>query len=193
MSKKILILLGSPNQKSRSTHLAKEVAKHLSKEYKIETISADLISAKALLSADFSDDGIKSLIASVISADAVITSTPVYKASFSAALKSLIDVLPENSLKGKTVLSLASGGSQAHLLAIDHALHPVIASLKAERFIPTVYAVDSEIPKTEDGGYRIESTDLKSRLKQAAAALEQSLNAGLNAASDTYSFRLALI
>ncbi|RCX01048.1 NADPH-dependent FMN reductase [Marinomonas foliarum] len=194
MSKKIVLLLGSPNSKSRSTALAHEVVQHLtSAHYSVEQISIDDISEKALLRADFKDKSIQDLTRKIVEADGIITATPVYKASISAFLKSLIDVLPENALKGKTVLSVASGGSAAHLLAVDNALHPIISSLKAERFIPTVYATDSEIQKREDGSYHIESVELKTRLKQAATAIEQSFSSGLSAASETYHFRLALL
>lgn len=191
MSKRIIVLLGSPNKKSRSSALAYEVVRHI-ENAKAEFISLDDIDSKALLQADFKHDDIKELSSKVVAADAVILATPVYKASITAGLKAFIDVLPENSLKGKTILSLASGGSIAHLLAIDHALHPIITSLKAERFIPTVFATDVDIEKLDSGDYRIDSMELRARLKQAARALTQSISAGLDAASNTQTFTIRL-
>ena len=191
MSKRIVVLLGSPNKKSRSSALAYEVVRHI-ENANAEFISLEDIDARALLQADFYHDQIKELTSKVLAADAVILAAPVYKASITAGLKAFIDVLPENSLKGKTILSLASGGSIAHLLAIDHALHPIITSLKAERFIPTVFATDADIEKRDTGEYHIESLDLRTRLKQAARALTQSISAGLDAASNTQTFTIRL-
>ncbi len=57
----------------------------------------------------------------------MVIGTPVYKAAYSGLLKSLLDLLPQYALAGKTVLPLATGGSTAHVLAIDYALRPVLA------------------------------------------------------------------
>lgn len=192
MSKRIIILLGSPNAKSRSTALAKEVVRHLRSDHRHEYIALSDLDASALLHADFKHADIQALTSKVLSADALILASPVYKASIGGGLKALIDVLPENSLKGKTVLPLASGGSVAHLLGIDHALHPIITSLKAERYIPAVFATDAEIARKDNGDFQIESAELIARLKQAAVALQQSLQAGLDAVSNTQSFTLRL-
>lgn len=193
MTRRITILLGSPHAKSRSTALAKEVVRQLPGNYTFDYIALADIDANALLHADFRHADIQALISRVTSADALILTSPVYKASISGGLKALIDVLPENSLKGKTILPLVSGGSVAHLLAIDHALHPIITSLKAERYIPAVFAADADVPKNAEGEYRIESAELSARLQQAAAALQQSLQAGLNAVSNTQPLTLHLV
>ena len=57
----------------------------------------------------------------------VIVATPIYKAAYSGLLKVFLDLLPAEALRGKTVLPLASGGSVAHLLALDYALKPVLS------------------------------------------------------------------
>ncbi|WP_455828190.1 NAD(P)H-dependent oxidoreductase, partial [Klebsiella pneumoniae] len=65
-------------------------------------------------------------------ADGLIVATPVYKASFSGALKALLDLLPERALEGKIVLPLDTGGTIAHMLAVDYARKPVLNALKAQ-------------------------------------------------------------
>ncbi len=62
---------------------------------------------------------------------AVVVATPIYKAAYTGGLKALFDILPQSALRGKTVLPLATGGSPAHLLAIDYALKPVLSALGA--------------------------------------------------------------
>jgi FMN reductase len=55
----------------------------------------------------------------------------VYKAAYTGLLKSFLDLLPQYALAGKTVLPLVTGGTPAHVLAIDYALCPVLASMGA--------------------------------------------------------------
>ncbi len=57
------------------------------------------------------------------------------------ALKTLLDLLPERALQGKVVLPLATCGcTLAHLLAVDHALKPVLSALKAQEILHGVFA-----------------------------------------------------
>ena len=81
----------------------------------------------------------------VLAADGLLVATPVYKASFAGALKVLLDLLPERALANKVVLPLATGGSQAHMLAVDYALKPVLAALKAQETLQGVFATDEQI------------------------------------------------
>jgi FMN reductase len=92
--------------------------------------------AAALLRADVTHPSIRSAVAAVDLADALVVGTPVYKASFSGLLKTFLDVLPQKALVGKTVLPLASGGTIAHLLSIDYALRPVLLSLCPRHVAP---------------------------------------------------------
>ena len=57
----------------------------------------------------------------------------------------LLDLLPERALSHKVVLPLATGGSNAHMLAVDYALKPVLAALKAQEMLHGVFAEDSQI------------------------------------------------
>lgn len=76
---------------------------------------------------------------------------PVYKAAYSGLLKALLDLLPQYALTGKTVLPLATGGSTAHVLAIDYALRPVLSSMGAQHIVPSWFPLDRDIT-VGDGG-----------------------------------------
>ncbi|MBX4426011.1 NAD(P)H-dependent oxidoreductase, partial [Mycobacterium tuberculosis] len=67
-----------------------------------------------LLYARFDNPALQTLNEQLAGADGLIIATPVYKASFSGALKTLLDLLPERALEGKIVLPLATGGTIAH-------------------------------------------------------------------------------
>ncbi|MFF7145596.1 NAD(P)H-dependent oxidoreductase [Streptomyces nodosus] len=84
-------------------------------------------------------------------ADGVVIGTPVYKAAYSGLLKSLLDLLPQYALAGRTVLPLATGGTTAHVLAIDYALRPVLASMGPPHITPGWFTLDKDITVREDG------------------------------------------
>lgn len=124
-------------------------------EYARETLSAADIEVchwhlqnfapEDLLYARFDNPALHALNEQLAGADGLIIATPVYKASFSGALKTLLDLLPERALEGKIVLPLATGGTIAHMLAVDYALKPVLNALKAQEILHGVFADDSQV------------------------------------------------
>src|SRR5471032_2124768 len=143
---RVISLAGSPRQPSRSSSLLALSHQWLaSRGVEVFTYNLQDFSADDLLFANFSSPQLKQLIAELASADGLIVATPVYKASFSGALKTLLDLLPERALDHKVVLPLATAGSIGHMLAIDYALKPVLASLKAQEVLQGVFADDSLI------------------------------------------------
>lgn len=78
-------------------------------------------------------------------ADAYLIATPVYRASYTGALKNFFDLLPSDPagrdpLRGKAVGLLASGGSDHHFLALEHQLRPLLAFFGAVTVARAVYA-----------------------------------------------------
>ena len=64
------------------------------------------------------------------SADSVAV-TPVFSASYSGLFKSFFDVLDEGTLAGKPVLLGATAGTERHSLALEFAVRPLFAYLRA--------------------------------------------------------------
>lgn len=167
---RIVIVVGSPSAASRSQALARAVAGLLPR-HEVVWVRLRELPAQALLSADTADRLLQQAIAAVASARAVIVATPIYKAAYSGLLKTFIDLLPPETLRGKPVLPLATGGSSAHLLAIDYALKPVLAALGARDILDAVYATDAQLARDGEG-YRVDA-DTHVRLLRAAQAIEQ--------------------
>jgi FMN reductase len=82
-------------------------------------------------------------LARVADATIVIASTPVYRATYSGLLKVFFDLLPLNGLVDKTGIAIATGGSPAHQLVIDHGLRPLFASVGAVVTPTAIYGTDS--------------------------------------------------
>ncbi|MCY1372570.1 FMN reductase (NADPH) [compost metagenome] len=115
------------------------------------------------------------LLAQVEQADGLLVATPVYKASFSGALKALLDLLPERALEHKVVLPFSTGGSKAHMLAVDYALKPVLSALKAEEVLHGVFADDSQIAYGEHGAAAQFAPALEQRLDEALQQFQRAL------------------
>lgn len=113
------------------------------------------IPAEALLGADFRHPAIVEATDLFARADGVVVGTPVYKASYSGVLKALLDLLPQYALTGKTVLPLATGGSIAHVLAIDYALRPVLTSMGAAHIVQGWFTLDKDITVHDDGSLAV--------------------------------------
>jgi FMN reductase len=154
----ILLLAGSPSLSSRSTRLLHHVGERLATlGHRYSKLHVLDLPAQALLQADFSNADIKLAQQQVRNAEAVVISTPVYKAAYSGVLKAFLDLLPQDGLAGKLVLPLATGGSQSHMLALDYALRPVLSALGARHVLPSIYATEAQIVWDAEKGLAIES------------------------------------
>ncbi|MEV6617094.1 NADPH-dependent FMN reductase [Streptomyces sp. NPDC051051] len=129
----VLALSGSPSPTSRTTCLIERTATDLRAHgHHTRTLALRELPAAPLLAADTKDPAIARAVRLVAEADALVIGTPLYKAAYSGLLKTFLDLLPQHALTGRPVLPLATGGTPAHVLAIDYALRPVLTSLGAQ-------------------------------------------------------------
>ncbi|MGE8327173.1 NADPH-dependent FMN reductase [Pseudomonas urmiensis] len=137
---------GSPSTRSRSGVLLERSRQWLQdRGVEVVTFQVREFPAEDLLHARFDSPQVRHFQDLVAQADGLVVSTPVYKASFAGALKTLLDLLPERALEHKVVLPIATGGSIAHMLAVDYALKPVLSALKAQETLQGIFADDSQI------------------------------------------------
>ena len=109
----------------------------------------------------------------------MVVCTPVYKASYTGILKAFLDLLPQDGLDGKLVLPLATGGSQSHMLVLDYALRPVLASLSARFILPGIYATSDQLPWTPESGL-VPAAPIATRLAAGVAQLAAELKLPAN-------------
>ena len=142
----VLLIGGSPSATSGSTRLLHHIGERLASQgHLCSRLQVRDLPAEALLHADFTDAAIQRALEQVAAADAIVIATPVYKAAYSGILKAFLDLLPQDGLQGKLVLPIATGGSQSHLLALDYALRPVLASLDARFILPSIYTTSNQL------------------------------------------------
>jgi len=148
----VLSVSGSPSATSRTACLLLHLDDRLRGQgHDVVSLDVRTLPADALLGVDFAHPAIVEATALFDRVDGVIIGTPIYKAAYSGLLKSLLDLLPQYALTGKTVLPLATGGSTAHVLAIDYALRPVLTSMGAAHVVPGWFTLDKDVTVDADG------------------------------------------
>ncbi|MDN3356376.1 NADPH-dependent FMN reductase [Actinomadura sp. DC4] len=154
----ILSVSGSPSATSRTARLLGHVGQRLAAQgHQVTSLDVRTLPGDALLGADFGHPAIVAATGLFQHADGVVIGTPVYKAAYSGLLKSLLDLLPQYALAGKTVLPLATGGTTAHVLAIDYALRPVLSSMGAAHIVQGWFVLDRHITALDDGTTVVEA------------------------------------
>lgn len=164
----VVSLGGSPSQRSRSGVLLERSQRWLQQQG-VEVVSYQVrdFPAEDLLHARFDSPKVLHLLQQIENADGLLIATPVYKASFSGALKTVLDLLPERALNHKIVLPMATGGSIAHMLVVDYALKPVLSALKAQEMLQGIFAEDSQIAYGEGSAQAHLAPALEQRLHEA--------------------------
>ena len=151
VSCRVVAVSGSPAERSSTAELVDFVIARLPANVSVARhIRLRDLDPRALLSADGSDAKVAAAQRDIEDADGVIIATPVFKAAYSGLLKAFLDGLPQFGLAGKAVLPLATGGSLAHVLALDYALRPVLQSMGARHIVQSHFVSASQI--TRDGG-----------------------------------------
>lgn len=155
----VLALSGSPSRTSRTALLAELTAAVLrARGHRTRVLALRDLPAAPLLTADTHDASVAYAVSLVAEADALVVATPIYKAAYSGLLKTFLDLLPQQAFAGKPVLPLATGGSPAHVLALDYALRPVLTALGAQvcqgRFV-----LDRHITTAPDGALTLDHED----------------------------------
>ncbi|WP_409296737.1 NADPH-dependent FMN reductase [Peribacillus sp. SCS-26] len=169
---KIVIVSGSPVKDSRLNGIMNFAVDYLEgKGADYEVLHVRDLPAEDLIGGAYDSEEIVKASGKVTSADKIIILTPVYKASFTGVLKTFLDLLPMKGLEDKTILPLAIGGTYGHLLMIDYALKPVLASLGATHILKGVFTLDQQVQRAGDNVFELDN-DAEQRLQ---AALEKLL------------------
>lgn len=99
----------------------------------------------------FAGPRLAAAIEAVTSADAVIAVSPVFSASYSGLFKSFFDVLDDGVLDGTPVLLGATGGTARHSLALEFAMRPLFAYLRASVTPTAVFAASEDFASAGTG------------------------------------------
>jgi FMN reductase len=170
MATRLLAILGSvtpPGRLLNATRWLLDTARASHGDLEVELIN---LADKKIAFADGRPaeqigDDTAGCLASVRSADGVILVSPVYRGSFTGALKNLLDHLPVEALAGKPVGIVAMGATQHHFLGVDWHLRDVLAWFGALVVPTSVYLASSDFVEGKLG------ESAKQDLKDLAAAV----------------------
>ncbi|GHJ15846.1 CE1759 family FMN reductase [Micromonospora sp. AKA38] len=118
----------------------------------------------------FAPTALRRTLGAVAAADGLIAVTPIFNASYNGLFKSFFDVVDRDALAGTPVLVGATGGTARHSLALEHAVRPMFAYLRAV-VLPTAVFAAPEDWAGDDG-----DSALRARIRRAAAELAEQVD-----------------
>ncbi|CUX68373.1 MULTISPECIES: FMN reductase [Agrobacterium] len=150
---KIIALSGNVKKPSRTASLVGIAADRLRQRIGGQVQSIELVDAAPVLfralRADQLDTEGKAIIATVEDADVIVVGSPVYRASYSGALKHLFDLVDYRALAGKRVILIATGGTPLHGLMLEHQLRPLFGFFNALTVPTAIYALEADFTDYE--------------------------------------------
>jgi FMN reductase len=115
------------------------------------------------LTRDQTSPASEAIVRSVETADVLIVATPVYRGSYTGALKHLFDLVSHQALVGKPVILAATGSSHLHGLVTEHQLRPLLSFFGALTVPAAVYASEADFAE-----YTLTSAAVFERIDRAA-------------------------
>lgn len=167
---KVLALSGNVKRPSRTAALVSVLVKRLSERFTVETDFIELIDAAPVLfkalRADQLDEAGRAIVDAVEAADILVVGSPVYRASYTGALKHLFDLVDYRALAGKHVILVATGGTPLHGLMTEHQFRPLFGFFNAITIPTAIYATESDFT-----GYQLASDVVSNRIDRALLEL----------------------
>jgi len=142
---KLLAISGSLTRSSRTAGvlrlvLEEAVAYDAAVEATLLDLRAyDVVFCDGRNPADYTGDT-RTVIDLVAAADAYVVGSPLYRGSYTGALKNLFDLVPNDAPHGKVAGIVVTGGSDHHFLAIEHQMRPLLSFFQAQTVPGAVYA-----------------------------------------------------
>jgi FMN reductase len=144
MPQQIVGFSGSFSTPSKTRALIDLAAARAAARFGATAVSYDLTDLEPSLGQARSVDDLaplsRAIVDILVSADALILGSPVYKGSYTGLFKHLFDLIEPVALAGKPVLLIASGGGDKHALVIEHQLRPLFGFFEAATLATGVYA-----------------------------------------------------
>jgi len=153
----IVAIAGSPSHLSKSCTLVEYASSLLnSRGFHTDIISVCNFPVEDLIFGRSNNDIFEQSKELIEQASGIIIATQIYKSAYTGLLKPFLDLLPQNTLLGKYILPLVTGGTIAHLLAVDHALEPVLTELDERHILDGIYVVDKQVKRCLDGSIHLD-------------------------------------
>lgn len=166
MGLSIVGIAGNVTRPSRTSVLVRAVVDALAERTGGTPRQIELVEVAPVLFAALTRDRLAGEAAEIIraveAADVLVVGSPVYRASYTGALKHLFDLVRHDALAGRPVILAATGGSALHGLVTEHQLRPLFGFFNALTVPTTVYATEDDFRD-----YRITNPQIAVRIERA--------------------------
>lgn len=170
---KIVGISGSLTRPSRTTALVGTILDRLSVDGEVRLI--ELVDEAPHLFAAMPRGPLsgraEAVVEMVEQADLLVVGSPVYRASYTGALKHLFDIVDHRALQGTPVLLAATGGMPLHGLMTEHQLRPLFGFFNALTLPTAIYALESDFE-----GHALASEAVRERIGRAVGEARRQLD-----------------
>jgi FMN reductase len=136
-----VVVVGNPKPMSRTRAAAELIATKLTGEAATAVIDVIDLGAGLL---GWGDPKVADAKATVLSADSLVVASPTFKGTYTGLLKLFLDQFGAGELDQKLTFPVMLGGSEAHALAPEVTLRPVLVEIGASCPAPSLYLIDKE-------------------------------------------------
>ncbi len=165
---RLVSINGSPRSPSRTESLVRAVGEAVVaatgadwRHFRITDIAADTLCA---LTRDRLDAAGEAIIREIESASIIVLGTPVYRASFTGALKHVFDLVDYRALRGRIAVVASTGGNRHHGLVTEHQLRPLMSFFGMHTAPTAIFAEEADFD-----AYRLTAPSVHERIACAAS------------------------
>lgn len=166
MTRSIVALSGNVTRPSRTAALTASIVASIERHAIGKTTTFQMVDVAPELFAALRPDQLagraRAIVDAVEAADVLVVASPVYRASYTGALKHLFDLVHFASLAGKPVILAATGGSHLHGLVTEHQLRPLMSFFNALTVPTAVYATEADF-----SDFQLTSPAILARIERA--------------------------
>jgi FMN reductase len=132
---RVVVVNGSPSRPSKTMGLVDVILDTLAGMLPVETSRIDVYDLGPGFTGAIQRDDVTPEVETALrlaeGADLLVAATPVFRGSYPGMFKHFFDLVDQYALANKPVLLAATGGSERHALALEHALRPLFAFFQA--------------------------------------------------------------
>ncbi|GAB3657474.1 NADPH-dependent FMN reductase family protein [Glycomyces tarimensis] len=141
---KVVVVNGSPNERSKTMGLVDAVLQYLESALPIETSRIDVYrlgpAFTGVIEREEAAPEIEGTLRLAEEADLLIAAAPVFRGSYPGMFKHFFDLVDQYALANKPVLLAATGGGEHHALVLEHALRPLFGFFQSLTVPVAVFA-----------------------------------------------------
>lgn len=142
----IAVVVGNPRAASRTRDVAVATAVAVAEwaGHPADVTVIDLADLSPAVLA-WGDEGVASAKRTVLESRLLVVASPVYKASYTGLLKAFLDQFGRDELQALATVPVMVGAGEAHQLAVEHQLRPVLIEIGASCPTRGVYVQEGQL------------------------------------------------